>query len=435
MSRLTQYRIIVEDIKRTMVPGSKMGTVKRQIMEAEMLQQQYDQLGKEIREQLKERKRAEAEREIKKLESQVQLLTEQEQHFQDDVEKQGREVLHVGQKSIEIEMDKDKLRNLNEVLASISAEREKLKVELNSTPRIVRLQKAELPKEEYKRAMRLLLVGVSSLFGFCLPVFGVVLWDVRSRRVNAVEEVAQGLGLSVIGSVPVIPAQILRRLGGTSRRAQTWRLRLTESIDGIAARLLRKAEMEQARVVLVSSAVAGEGKTTLATQLATSLARHGRRTVLVDFDLRQPALDEVFGVPLEPGVCEALRGNADVNGMVHPTGTEHLSVLSAGQCDRQTMAALANGAGSRLFNQLREKYDFVIIDSSPILPVADTRFVSQYADTVVLSVFRDLSEVPKIQAACEILDAFGVRHLEAVVTGGSGFSYGRGRQYATSGTV
>ena len=82
-----------------------------------------------------------------------------------------------------------------------------------------------------------------------------------------------------------------------------------------------------------------------------------------------------------------------------------------------------------LFKQLRQQYDFVIIDSSPILPVADTRFVSQHADTVVLSVFRDLSEVPKIQATCEILDAFGVRDLEAVVTGGSGFAYGRGRQY------
>ena len=54
--------------------------------------------------------------------------------------------------------------------------------------------------------------------------------------------------------------------------------------------------------------MAGEGKTTLATQLAMSLARHLRRTVLVDFDLRRPALDGVFGVPLEPGVCEALRG-------------------------------------------------------------------------------------------------------------------------------
>ena len=151
--------------------------------------------------------------------------------------------------------------------------------------------------------------------------------------------------------------------------------------------------------------------------------------------MRRPGLDGVFGVPPEPGVCEALRGEGDLAGMIHPTGTDTCRVLPAGRCDRQAMAALANGGAGPLFKQLREKYDFVIIDSSPILPVADTRFVSQHADTVVLSVFRDVSEVPKIQATCEILDAFGVRDLEAVVTGGRGFSYGRGRQYLAGGNL
>jgi Mrp family chromosome partitioning ATPase len=157
--------------------------------------------------------------------------------------------------------------------------------------------------------------------------------------------------------------------------------------------------------------------------------------VLVDFDLRRPALDGIFGLPLEPGVCEALRGTSDVGGMVHPTTTENLAVLPAGHWDRQAMAALANGAAGPLFKQLRARYDFVIVDSSPVLPVADTRFVSQHADTVILSVFRDLSEVPKIQAACEMLEAFGVRNLEAVVTGGQGFSYGREREYGSEVSV
>jgi polysaccharide biosynthesis transport protein len=57
------------------------------------------------------------------------------------------------------------------------------------------------------------------------------------------------------------------------------------------------------------------------------------------------------------------------------------------------------------------------VDSSPILPIADSRFVSQYVDSVVLSVFRDVSQAPRIRAACEILEAFGVQSVEAVVTG------------------
>jgi Mrp family chromosome partitioning ATPase len=96
---------------------------------------------------------------------------------------------------------------------------------------------------------------------------------------------------------------------------------------------------------------------------------------------------------------------------------ENLSVLTAGCCDRFALAALANNCVASMFKELREDYEFVIVDSSPILPIADSRFVSQYVDSVVLSVFRDISQAPRIRAACEILEAFGVRSVEAVVTG------------------
>ena len=81
--------------------------------------------------------------------------------------------------------------------------------------------------------------------------------------------------------------------------------------------------------------MSGEGKTTLATQLAMSLARAQRRTVLVDFDLRQPTLDGALGLPLGPGICEALRGEGDIMDMVQQTETECLSVVTAGSWNRQ----------------------------------------------------------------------------------------------------
>jgi capsular exopolysaccharide synthesis family protein len=190
--------------------------------------------------------------------------------------------------------------------------------------------------------------------------------------------------------------------------------------------------MENQRVILVSSAAAGEGKTTLATHLAMSFARNGRQTVLVDFDLRRPALDGVFGLPLTPGVSEMLRGESDPDQLAQPTETENLSVLTAGAWDRRALASLANGSASALLKDLREKYEFVVIDASPILPVADTRFVSQHVDEVVLAVFRDVSQSPKVEAACEILKAFGVANPQAVVTGSSETVRDRDLGYETS---
>jgi capsular exopolysaccharide synthesis family protein len=225
---------------------------------------------------------------------------------------------------------------------------------------------------------------------------------------------------------------VIRQLGSPSKRYQSWHVRLTESVDGITARILHKAEIGQCRVIMVSSATGGEGKTTLATQLAMSLARTKRKIVLVDCDLRRPAFDAMFGLPLEPGVCELLRQQNTVSDLVHPSGAENMDVITAGRWDRQTLASLSNGCAGAMFQQLRDAYEFVVIDTSPLLPVADARFLSQHVDTVVLSVLRDISQVPKIQAACEILAAFGVPSVEAVVTGASYNVYGRHEGYEST---
>ena len=71
-----------------------------------------------------------------------------------------------------------------------------------------------------------------------------------------------------------------------------------------------------------------------------------------------------------------------------------------------------------MLEQLRERFDFVIVDSSPLLPVVDTRLLCQHVDSVLLSVLRDVSEADKVTAAQEMLDSFGVAHVDAVVTSG-----------------
>ena len=353
IGRLTSYRLIIEDLKRTMVPGSKMGAAKRQMMEAEM-QQQYDQLGKEIRGQLKKRKHAEAEREVEKLETQVPLLTEQEQALSGRRGEAGKGSLARRPEMMESEWTRTSCGISTRLVASIAGEREKLKVELNSTPRIVRLQKAESPKEEYKRRdadaadrrvfpVRLLPAGVRrgalgrASRGASTP----------SRRWPRAGAVGDRLGA---GESCPNPAAV-----GRQRQAHP---DVAAAVDRIDRRHCGPAAPQGGNGTseggLRVSAVAGEGKTAPGhpdwPRPAPAICR---RTVLVDFDLRAAGPGRGFRVPLGPGI-EALRGNANVNGMVHPTGTEHLSVLSAGQCDRRAMAALANGGAAAVQPTSRE---------------------------------------------------------------------------------
>jgi len=400
------------------VPGTNMAHTERQQRELQLAQQQYDMRVEELREEMRGKRRGEFERDIRELKVAIAINEKQVALLKEDVEGQRKEAEKFGESSIEVEMMRDEIDQRMQVLKGIADEREKLKVELRSRSRVTLLERAKQPKSPDGTG-RLAMTTLAAFLGLCLPAGLIAWWDLRAGRINTATEVSRGLGLPVIGSVPIIPTRAIRQLGSSPKRQMNWHTRLTEAADSIAARLLRKAALEQVRVVLITSAMGGEGKTTLATQLAMSLARSERSAVLVDFDLRRPAFDEIFGLPLQPGVCEFLRGECQLDGVVQQTATRDLAVVTAGRWNRQALTALANGAAGSLFERLREEYDFILVDASPILPVADTRFVSQHVDAAILSVLRDVSQGPKINAACEILRAFGVGVVETVVTGPS----------------
>ncbi len=382
---------------------------------------QLDTLQQQSRDMVRGAKRIALEQDVRRLESQVQITVEQLAGFEKEVDRKANEADSMGKGSVAAQMARNEVDNVQTILHGVAEERERLRVELKSPQRVKILgdpnSPAAVPENE-TRDFRFMFIIAGSLLAFFLPGAGIVAWDLRTERINSVSDVSKRLKIPVIGTVPQIPATVMRRLGDTTQRSKIWKMRFTESVDGVAARLLRKAECDQVRVILITSALGSEGKTTLATQLAMSLARAQRNTVLVDFDLRQPKLNGALGLPLGPGVCEAIRGQGNIVDMVQETETSRLSVVTAGAWSRQVLADLSNGAVGTVLEQLRAKFDFVIIDSSPLLPIVDTRLVCQHVDAVVLSVFRDVSQGPKVLAAQEMLEAFGVRDVEAVVTGG-----------------
>ncbi|MHC4180141.1 MAG: GumC family protein, partial [Planctomycetota bacterium] len=253
--------------------------------DVEDLDKMIEELGGDAEEKIREKMRADIQTKIDELKVQTDGLKDQESQLAKDVANQRQEMEQLAKSSIELAMVQGEVDRLDTVLSSVDEERGKLEVEQGAKPRVTRRGNTEQPKQQSKRAVRIALAVLASLVGLCVPVGIVAWWDTRAERINSHADVSRKLGLTVLGSIPTIPARAIRQLGSSSKRHESWHLRLTESIDGIAARLLRQADVEQTRVILVSSATSGEGKTTLATQLAMSFARNGRRTALVDFDL------------------------------------------------------------------------------------------------------------------------------------------------------
>jgi len=208
----------------------------------------------------------------------------------------------------------------------------------------------------------------------------------------------------LLGLIPSAPRSVERgvrtwahRLGG--------RLALVRAADADAGLALRRAalkdaflslrtavllantEQNTARALLVTSARPGEGKTTIAVNLALSLARMGGRVLLVDADMRRPAAHRAFSIPLGPGLSEALRGEESWTALVHGEVTPGLDVLLAGAQRDAPTELLASDRAPALLEEAREVYDFVVVDSPALaINAADTRILSSLVDSVVMVV-------------------------------------------------
>lgn len=315
-----------------------------------------------------------------------------------------------------------------ETLDKISSLVAQLRVERTLDVRVS--QRGDVEKVPYTNQNKKIALssvgGLSALFGVILLV-SFLEW--RTRRVDGVDQVVTELGMRVIGTVPAFPNRANLKAAVEAGGAN-WRFVLNESINSTRTMLLHAARTQSMQVVMVTSATQGEGKTSLTSQLATSMATAGMRTLIVDCDLRNPSIQKLFEIPLGPGVSEVLRQEVDVSDAVQATAVPNLWVIPAGQCSNATIAALAQGHPMEtLFNRLRGQFDFIIVDSCPVLPVADALLIGQHVDGVVFSIMQDISQLPKVMTASQKMAQLNITLVGAVVNGIKQDVYSYGYNY------
>lgn len=345
-------------------------------------------------------------------------------NLSDELQLLERRTEKVGLQSADLQRIEQKQDLLNRTYERIDSLMTELRIEQAAPARVRVLQRATVPPSADTK-WRWLIVGFGGLMGVLVGMVGVAFWEFQWRRVSSVSEISEGLGMRVVGALPSLAGAGWRKKKGAAGETQQ---ALSESINAVRAALLHSAQRETLRVVLVTSALHGEGKTTLASQLAASIARAGRRTLLVDGDLRNPTLNRLFELPLEPGLCEVLRGEAAVEDVIRPTRVNGLWLIAAGHSCRESIEALAKPAIREVFDHLRPNFDFVIVDGGAVLPAADTLLLGQQTDGAILSVLRDVSSMPKVYEAYERLQAVGINVLGTVVGGMQASSQERARQ-------
>jgi capsular exopolysaccharide synthesis family protein len=182
-------------------------------------------------------------------------------------------------------------------------------------------------------------------------------------------------------------------------------------------------------VIQVTSPEPGDGKTTLISNLALAIAQSGKNVLLIDADLRRPTIHQFFGVSQELGLSDVLNGDVDVVTAARPTLIPGLSLVTAGTEPQNPAELLASPSFEQLVAATRKEYDYVLIDSPPLLAVSDPCIVAKHADGLVLVIHTDKNTRATARQAHELLEAHGAHVLGVVANGvapSSTDSYGYG---------
>ncbi len=404
--------------KETFATTSPVYTKAQQaVAEAEKeYQEAKDRLQPEIEKAAREEYKNDLLVKQRDLDHESDLLKIEKESAKTQIDRVSGQIQTMMARVVENQIIKDKIKPLDSHLEKIKTERLELEHQPQGEQRISIFDHPTVYMNQNLK-QKAIASAAAAIAGFLGILALVAFLEWRTRRVDSVDQVMNELGMRVIGTIPAFPSKAAIK-SGSAEANQNWRFILNESVNSTRTLLLHTAKNQSMQVVMVTSAVQGEGKTSLASQLATSMATAGLRTLILDCDMRNPSVHRLFDVALTPGCSEILCQEVDVSDAVQPTGVPNLWMIPAGKCSNRSIAALAQGHPlETLFNRLRGQFDFVVVDCCPVLPVADALLIGQHVDGVVFSIMQDISQLPKVIDASKRLTSLNIPLLGAVVNG------------------
>jgi succinoglycan biosynthesis transport protein ExoP len=247
-----------------------------------------------------------------------------------------------------------------------------------------------------------LLLGVG--LGFC--------FEYLDTRIKDPDEIKTVLGLSLLGLVPAFQR---KEITGPPLFGDGVPAAFSEAFRGIRTNLLFASAAAGPKTVVVTSTGPGEGKSVVSSNIAASLAHANLRVLLIDADMRLPQTHEIFGVSPEPGLSNVLVSNAKASDAVRRTTIPNLWLLPSGKLPPNPAELLGSARFQEFIGSLDEHFDWVIIDSPPVMAVTDPGVLAHVATGVVFVVGSEMTSKWTARAALAQLDAARPNYLGAIL--------------------
>jgi len=190
-----------------------------------------------------------------------------------------------------------------------------------------------------------------------------------------------------------------------------------EAINRIRSSLQYTNAGEPASTIQLTSSLEGEGKSTLAFNLALAMARMGRKTLIIDCDMRRPRLHRLTDTKQDPGLSDLLEGNVKAREAVrsYPSAS-NFYIMTAGTRTEQPLELLSSQRFERLLKNLSQTFDHIIIDSPPILPIADALEIGRHMDAVLLVIEAEKTTTDIAKDAMSLLSEAGIQPAGAILS-------------------
>lgn len=410
--------------RQTMQPGNPVLVRQEQVLQT--LKDRYEERKQEALKRFEETfaKNQNSSRQLKlnDLKNQkAQLLVLQNQ-LKEKLAEQDEEAIQLGRKQFMIDDYKEQLQQAKEDLSEINKRIEEIMIE---SKRPARISIADNAYSTPSTATRKKLAAAVGFGGLMLGLLAALLVDRLDKRLHDPQEVARRVQVRILGTT-TDPGSVNRRLLGQQ---------LNDDYQTIRANLGLLEDSNGSKVILVTSPGVQDGKTTFSVNLATSFANSGKKTLLIDGDLRKPDVVETLNLPRElRGFQDYLFGKK-LEECLYRHSIPKLYILASDfRNSADALDLLANPKSGERLQKLRESFDVILIDSPPVLAFADALVLSRQADAVILTTFLGHTSQPDIQEALARLRQVGAKVIGTVVNNvkaDQGYrSYGYGYGYA-----
>jgi len=352
-----------------------------------------------------EKLRGEVNGGLRSLEAAMEAARQQERSLTEALVAAKREALVLNRAGLQYGVLKRDVLTHQQLLSELMnrSERTGLETELKAT-NIRVVERAETPRSAFL-PRRLWNYQLALLGGLILGLALAVLLEHLDNTIKTPDDVRAVLGLPFLGVIPEAAPEERGDAGPhVQRRPQS---PVAEAYRVLRTNLLFSSAEGGGRVLLVTSANPGEGKTTTVANLAASLAENGARVLAIDADLRRPTLHQHFGLEKTPGLSDVIVGASLTAAAVQNTSQKGLQLLSCGYLPPNPTELLGAQSMRELLVALRKRYDWVIVDAPPVLAMADTPVIAPWADGVVLVVWAEVCPRPALQRTVDQLKAVG----------------------------